>query len=80
MQTLPVSKEAISRGMPHLHAALEHLLRSWDALREFEKAVDLEITAENLSKLAADIYFPDDVREAINPRIVRAWIKSIGTN
>lgn len=80
METFPKSKDAVSRALPHLHVALEHLLKSWDALREFEKAIDQEITTEDLRKLAGDIHLPDDVRGSINPRIVRAWLKKIDTS
>jgi hypothetical protein len=77
VKTAAKSKDVVSRAVPHVHIALENLVRAWDALREVERLVDFEITTEELSDLAGGIDRPEDVRELVTPRIVRSWLKGV---
>jgi hypothetical protein len=35
-----LDRTLVVRALPHIHDALEHLLRAWDALHEAEKIVE----------------------------------------
>jgi hypothetical protein len=62
-----------------VHAALENLLRAWDAVHEVEKLVDFEITTGELSDLAGGLDRPEDVRELMTPGRIREWLTDIAT-
>jgi hypothetical protein len=79
MKKKQISKVLLSRAVPHVHVALENLLRAWDALREVEKLVDFEITTGELSDLAGGLDQPEDVRELMTPGRIQEWLTDIGT-
>ena len=50
----------IQRALPHLQAALAHLVQCWDCLNEAERILDTEVTVGDLSDIAARIDHPDE--------------------
>jgi hypothetical protein len=67
----------IHRTVPHVHVAIEHLLKSWDAIHEVEKIVGFEITTDELSDLAGGLDSSREVRTRVTPSQISEWLESI---
>jgi len=69
---MKISKEAIA----NVRSAIEHLCLAWDALRDAEYELDIEIEVEHISSLAGDCDAASDARDIPASRI-RELIKEI---
>ena len=79
METATLSKAAIRRAVPHVHAAIENLLRAWDEINEVEKIVDFEITTGELSDLAGGLGSTNTVKRLVTTKIVEEWLTRIAS-
>jgi hypothetical protein len=75
-----VNQNMVANAAPHLHKAVEHLIRAWDAVHEAEKTLGFEITTMELSDLACGIDDPAHVRRDITESHILEWINDVRTS
>ena len=75
-----ISEATLDKVIPHIHSALEHLIQAWDALRDAELLLDLEITTMELSDLAGGIDSFHDVKRLVTRGHISEWLAEVQRN
>jgi hypothetical protein len=65
--------DQVQRALPHLQAALAHLIQCWDCLNETEHILGTEVTVQDLSEIAVGIDHPDESKH-VTARQIAEWL------